>query len=155
MIETLNAATLGYVLGGLRPADETELLAMMGDLSPATIAEACLQGPAWSCRVHGETVAAFGYKHRTRYVVEAWCLGTVKITRGMPEITTFIREEFPKQFDAAGVQVCEVRSIMSHKAAHEWMTGRLGFTYRVILADQGGNGESVALLTWRRPWKVP
>jgi hypothetical protein len=150
-IQPLTPIALGYVLGRMREADRLEVDAIYGDLKPETLAQACLQGEAWACTARDEVVAAFGYKPRSRFVVEAWCLGTDRIVRGMPEITAFIKSEFPRQWARAGIHVCEVRSIMSHRAAHLWLA-TLGFKYVAVLKDQGEGGENVALMTWRRPW---
>lgn len=138
-----------YVLANLRPGDEREAMCQVPDgTKNYELAYALLHsGDNFVALVDDNPAAFFGTQAINAVCYTVWALGTNRMHRAIPRITTFLTNEHGPKLREAGIRMLEARSIEDHAEAHLWMhsTGAVQSGEPYVF---GKNGERFITFRW-------
>lgn len=145
---------LSFIATNLRPQDQREIYCQLPEgITPAEIAVLSMMGRTWVAVLDGQPIAAFGIVPIAASVLSLWCWGTPRMTRAVPAITRYVRDELAPEWARLGVTRVEARSIAGHDAAHRWLRGQ-GFSSVPCPSYGRGCEDFLLFAITRRDWDV-
>jgi len=148
-IVAANLRDLSYIAANLRPADKAEIDCQHPGWTPAALALASLNGPAFVVELSGNPEAAFGAVEQRQGLWIVWAWGTRRMGRCVPAIKRFGRGVLLPELIARGACRGEARALATHGSAHTLLR-HLGATQRCELPCFGIGGETFLLFDWTR-----
>lgn len=141
---------LTFIAANMRADDWREISCQLAEgCTRFEVAWIAHQFGAWVATIDDQPVACFGFSQRSATTLEAFAWGTDRMSRAVPAITRFIRNDLMPGWFAQGVRRLEARSLDTHTAAHRWMAAT-GAVREAVLPDCGRDGETFILFAWRR-----
>jgi RimJ/RimL family protein N-acetyltransferase len=145
---------LSYVAAHMRAADRAEVEAQIDQWSAVHVAALSLRDFAYVVELNGNPEAAFGCGQVRKGYWIAWSWGTDRLTKCLPIMIPFIREQLQPAVYEAGAHRVEARALASHRQARRVLE-RIGGTFRCELPAYGKDGEAFVLYDWTRETYVP
>jgi RimJ/RimL family protein N-acetyltransferase len=145
---------LSYIAAHMRASDRAEVEAQIDEWSAVTVAALSLRDFAYVVELNGNPEAAFGCGQVRKGYWIAWSWGTDRLTKCLPVMIPFIKEQLQPAVYEAGALRVEARALASHQQARRFLE-RIGGSFRCVLPAYGKNGEAFVLYDWTRETYVP
>lgn len=149
MIGAANLRDASYITANLRPIDHAEAFCQLpADFPSWALAQHLLTAPHARIAYDGEVPAVlFGYSLLNVSTASLWAVGTKRMRRAMPEVTTHYSRVIEPELHRLGVLAAEARSLVTHLEAHHWMRAWGGKRHGPAFV-YGRGGERFYMFRW-------